>query len=39
MTHDIAKKLNKFYNLVQLWYVLISMMSFYSLTVLRIQHT
>ena len=32
----LAKKLIKFCNLVQLWYVIIS---FYSLTVLKIQHT
>ena len=32
----LAKKLINFCNLVQLWYVIIS---FYSLTVLKIQHT
>ena len=35
----LAKKLIKFWNLVQLWYVIISVVSFYSLTVLKIQHT
>ena len=35
----LAKELNKFCNLVQLWYVIISMMSHYSVTVLKIQHT
>ena len=32
----LAKKLIKFCNLVQFWYVIFS---FYSLTVLKIQHT
>ena len=32
MTQDICWKINKFCNLVQFWYVIISMMSFYSLT-------
>ena len=32
----LAKKLNKFCTLVQLWYVIISMVCFYSLTVLAI---
>ena len=39
MTQNTCKKLIKFCNLVQLWYVIISMMSFYSLTALKIQHT
>ena len=34
----LAKKMNNFCNLVQFWYVIISMMSCYSLIVLKIQH-
>ena len=37
MTHDTCYKLNKFCILVQLRYVIISIMIFYSLTVLKIQ--
>ena len=35
----LATNWTNFCNLVQLWYVIISMMSFYSLTVLKTQHT
>ena len=35
----LATNWTNFCNLVQLWYVIISVMSFYSLTVINIQHT
>ena len=39
MTYRTWYKLNEFFNLMQLWHVIISMMSFYFLTVPTIQHT